>query len=207
MAPAPSLRGIPFYSGIATDSSGFAPVYDPRAIRFARKVNFAIGTVIGLAALGLTLLFFTSEPITAANAARVPGDFGDTVTAALLNFALPIFFVTVGFLLILFVTPRIGFDLPRAYSATADALRAWLPSTAGEYPEPKENPIEELKENFATGEDSLRFILDADGNSFLQEAAKGIARQSTEALELFSKDQRASTLSLDATGRYQLTMD
>lgn len=201
MATAPSLRGIPFYSGTATDSSGFAPVYDPQAIRFARKVNFAIGTVISLGALGLTLLLFSTPALSST------ADSESAIVRVIFNFALPISLVAVGFLLIVFLTPRIGFDLPRAYEATADALRAWLPSTAGEFPEPKENPLEELKELFATGKDSLRFILEADGSSFLQEAARGIARQSTESLELFSKDQRASTLSLDATGRYQLTMD
>lgn len=200
MATAPSLRGIPFYSGTATDSSGFAPVYDPRAIRFARKVNFAIGTVIGLAALGLTALLLSTPALSST------ADSESAIVRVIFNFALPLSLVAVGFLLIVFLTPRIGFDLPRAYSATADALRNWLPTAAGDYPEPKEDPIEELKETFATPADSIRFLLDADAETSIHQAAKEISRQSPESVHLLSKDMRHGELRLAADGRYGLTI-
>lgn len=198
MTSRPSLRGIPFYSGIATDNSNFAPIYAPQAVRFARRVNFLISTIIGIAFLGLIALLFSTPALSST------ADSESVAVRIVFNFALPIFLCMIGVLLIIILTPRIGFDLPQVYSATADGLRAWLPSAAGDYPSPKENLLEEIKDNFSTADNSIRFMLEADGNSLLYEAAKIIACQSPEDCMLFSNDGRVSILQLDTTGRYQL---
>lgn len=200
MATPPRLRGIPLNTASTTDYRSFAPVYDPAAIRFARKVNFAIGAGIGIGLAILLFLFFSSPAIRATETSP------DTLVRVIFGFVLPILFVMVGLLTIVLLTPRIGFDLPGAYRATADALREWLGSTAGDFPAPKEKLTDELKESFATPVDSVRFILDADSESYLHRAAQGIARLSPEAFELLSKDEQTSILELDSTGRYQLTV-
>lgn len=199
MTNPPQLRGIPLNTAQQTDADGFAPVYDPQAIRFGRKINFAIGTAIALGLGYLILLIFNSPAVSAAV------DSDSVLIRMLSGFVLPIILALGGLLAVTALTPKIGFDLPRAYSATADALRNWLPLAAGEFPEPKENPIEELKENFATGEDSLRFILEADAETSIHQAAKAISRQSSESVHLLSKDMRTASLQLIADGRYELT--
>lgn len=193
-----SLRGIPFYSGVATDDSRFAPLYDPQAVRFARRVNFLISTMIGIVSLGLIALLFSTPALSS-----TVGSESATVRIVF-NFVLPIFLCMIGILLIVILTPKIGFDLPQVYGATADALRAWLPSAAGDYPAPKGNLLEEIKDNFSTVDNSIRFTLEADVNSLRYDAAKIIACQSPEACRLFSEDGRVSILQLDTTGRYQL---
>lgn len=199
MTNPPKLRGIPLNTAQQTDANSFAPVYDPVAIRFARRANFAIGTAIALILLYPISLIFNSPAVSAAV------DSDSAFIRMLSGFVLPIILTLGGLLAVTALTPRIGFDLPRAYSATADALRNWLPTAAGEFPEPKENPVEDLKDNFATPEHSIRFILEADDNSILKEAAKAIARQSSEPLTLISRDNRHSYLRLNSSDRYELT--
>lgn len=200
MADHPQIPGIPFNS-TRGDANGFAPVYEPEAIRFARKVNFAIGAVIAVALLIPLWMLFTG-PISTVNAARVPGNFGDTAVAALLNFVLPIFLMALAGLIILKLTPRIGFDLPRAYQATAEALRQWLPAAAGEFPREKGSLREELNENFSNLEDVFRQALEADSESTLYAGAKQISQGNTqERVSLFSREQRTSYLRFDPTER------
>lgn len=198
MATPPSLRGIPLNTAQQTDANGFAPVYDPQAIRFGRKINFAVGIAIAIGLIYLFSLFFSNPEVAATETSD------SVVTRMFFNFVIPVLFVIVGYTAILILTPLIGFDLPEAYSATAEALRAWLPLAAGEFPEPKENPIEELKESFATPEQSIRSLLEVDANSFLQDAAKGIAGQSMQRIDLISKDGLSSYLKLGSDGRYEL---
>ena len=200
MATPPLFRGIPLNTASTTDYRSFAPVYDPAAIRFARKVNFAIGAGIGLGLAILLFLFFSSPAIRATETSP------DTIVRVIFGFVLPIVFCMVGLLTIVILTPRIGFDLPGAYRATADALREWLGSTAGDFPAPKEKLTDELKESFSTPYESARFVLDGDSESYLLRAAQAIARLSPDSLELLSKDEQTSLLQLDSTGRYQLTV-
>ena len=181
MANAPKLRGIPFNQRTSSDWNSFAPVYDPVAIRYARRVNFAIGTAVAVLA-GTAILFLFLGPLAgpsaAASEARRSGDPGSFLPAVFLEMMLPIFLATIGFFLVLRIPSRIGFDLSRAYEATASALREWLSAT--------EAPTTESKDE-------------------LSDAAKLIAQGKQEPITIITRDLQIASLQPTADGGYRLS--
>lgn len=204
MANPPKLRGIPFNQKSTTDSSGFAPVYDPRAIRYGEHFNFWIRAILTLGIFGL-YIFLYAGPLgafsTAVYSARDQSDLGSMLRAVFFSFALPLLLVILGLSLPGPLSSLISFDLQRAYRATADELRDWLSTAAGSFS--TLSPKEELKETLSSGENVLRSVIGIDAATSISTAAKLIAREDPEPISLFSREGYLTELHYDSkTHRY-----
>ncbi len=183
----PAIKGIAFNPKRGEAATGFVALYDPTAVHFARRLNFALVIVLTLAfgGGGLLLLQHFAPPVADDDGSASSGAL---FLGLLFSFVLPLLLACLALIAALLTAPKLGFDLPRVYALTANELRSWLPEEAGAFPAMGEKLMKELKESFGSLESAARSVTETDSESTLLEAAASVARGESEVSILISRE-------------------
>jgi len=190
----------------SADLAVFSPIYDPKAVATAKKVNVLIGVLVtlGLVIFGGLLIVFVATSL---------GRSDNGVVAAIGTTLVPVFMLFGLILFGLLLVRRLGARIDRLYEHTKQELRLWLQRQTGEpFPSFRASLKEELIGN-ALGLAilgpvyGLDQVTDSSSSDSTREAAALIADgagSEGRTIEVLSKALNRYSLIGDREGNYRL---
>ena len=199
-------KNFPLNPNPSADTTAFSPIYDPKAIATAKKVNVLIGVLValGLVIFGGLLIVFVATAL---------GRSENGVVAAIGTTLVPVFMLFGLIILGHSLVRRIGANMDRLYEHTKKELRLWLERQTGEsFPSFRASLKEEIVGN-ALGLAILGPIYGLDqvtdsssSDSTRAAAALIVDGQGSEGrtIEVLSKALNRYSLIEDREGNYRL---